>query len=82
MTDQNQRVAVVTGSSRGIGRAIALQLARDGNEIVLHARAENADIVAVAQAIRELGRQAVIVTAELSTEANQNRFAEEAPPSP
>jgi 3-oxoacyl-[acyl-carrier protein] reductase len=47
---------LVTGSSRGIGRAIALRLARDGYDIVLHCRSRMDEAQAVASQIRELGR--------------------------
>jgi 3-oxoacyl-[acyl-carrier protein] reductase len=46
----------VTGSSRGIGRAIALRLARDGFDIILHYRSGQAAAEAVAQEIGALGR--------------------------
>jgi 3-oxoacyl-[acyl-carrier protein] reductase len=52
---------LVTGSSRGIGRAIALRLARDGHDVVIHCRSRRDEAEAVAQAARDLGRQARVL---------------------
>lgn len=52
---------LVTGSSRGIGRAIALRLARDGFDIILHCRHRHEAAEAVAEQIRALGRSARIL---------------------
>lgn len=52
---------LVTGSSRGIGRAIALRLARDGFDIVLHCRHRRDAVESVAADIRQLGRQVRIL---------------------
>ncbi|MGK9065908.1 3-oxoacyl-ACP reductase FabG [Stutzerimonas chloritidismutans] len=52
---------LVTGSSRGIGRAIALRLARNGHDIVLHCRARRDEAEAVQAQIQSLGQQARVL---------------------
>ena len=49
---------LVTGSSRGIGRAIALRLAREGHDVVVHCRTQLEQAQAVAREIEALGAQA------------------------
>lgn len=52
---------LVTGSSRGIGRAIALRLARDGHDVVVHCRNGRAEADEVAQQIQAMGRGARVL---------------------
>jgi 3-oxoacyl-[acyl-carrier protein] reductase len=52
-----KKSVLITGSSRGIGKAIALRLASDGHDIVLHCRSRREEADAVAQAIAAIGRQ-------------------------
>lgn len=58
------KIAIVTGASRGIGRAIALRLAQDGATLVLAARTE-ADLGKVASEIKSGGSNATAFAADL-----------------
>jgi 3-oxoacyl-[acyl-carrier protein] reductase len=66
------QAAVVTGSASGIGRAIALELARAGADVLVHARANREGAAEVAAEIRALGREARVVLADLSDVAGQD----------
>ena len=56
-----RKSVLVTGSSRGIGKAIALHLARDDYDIVLHCRSRREEADNVARSIVALGRQARVL---------------------
>ncbi len=71
------RVAIVTGSARGIGRAIALKLAGVGANIVVNDIAAAADsLEKTAEEIRTLGRQSLAVTADVSSPDDVARLVE------
>lgn len=75
--NRSARFALVTGSSRGFGRAIAHRLAKDGFNVVVHCRKAMDRAEAVAEEIRALGRQAVAVAADLeSADEIQRLFSE------
>lgn len=59
------QIAIVTGSSQGIGKAIALAFAREGSQVVLVARTES-QILATAQEIQQLGRRALPLKMDVS----------------
>jgi 3-oxoacyl-[acyl-carrier protein] reductase len=63
------QVALVTGASRGIGRAIALLLAEAGADVVVNYRERAEAAQAVVQAIGALGRRALAVRADVSVGA-------------
>lgn len=76
MKNQN-KVALVTGASRGIGRAIALALAREGADVALNCSTSVKAAGKVSQEIRKLGRRAVVVQADVSDKAAVERIVRE-----
>jgi len=70
------RVAFVTGSSRGIGKAIALELATWGADVAVHAL-KNADLAEqVAVDIRGMGRKSIAVLADVSNKVAMSQCAD------
>lgn len=82
MTDMQQlplagKIALVTGSGQGIGRATALRLAREGADIVVNYRSNAESAEATKTAIEELGRRCITIRANVSLEEEVSRlFAE------
>src|SRR3954469_25449076 len=70
MNDMNERQTVlVTGSSRGIGRAIVLAAAREGYDVVVHCRTGLDAAAAVAQEARDLGAAARVLAFDVADRA-------------
>jgi len=71
------QVAVVTGAGRGIGRAIALELARQGADIVI-AEMDQAGAKRVAEEVGALGRRAVAVATDVTSRADLRAMVDRA----
>jgi 3-oxoacyl-[acyl-carrier protein] reductase len=77
MKDLKNRVALITGGSRGIGAAVAIALARSGADVAVNYR-ERADAAkAVCAEIGGLARKAIAVQADVSVAADVKRMIEE-----
>lgn len=72
------RTAVVTGSSSGIGRAIALELARAGAYVLVHARRSEQAAKAVADELRKLGVESTVLLADLADPQAAGQLVERA----
>ena len=70
------KVAIVTGASRGIGEAIALALGREGAHIVATARTTKA-LESLVNRLEEMGVKALAVTADVSVDADLQRIVDE-----
>ncbi|KAG1789039.1 uncharacterized protein HD556DRAFT_1447311 [Suillus plorans] len=72
-------IALITGSAQGIGRGIALRLARDGFNVALNDLPnKDAELEAVATEIESLGRQACIVPADVTVDKQVKEMVDEA----
>ncbi len=76
--DLTNRVAIVTGSGRGIGKAIALKLAEVGATVVVNDVGEPAGLASVADEIRALNRTGLAIPADVSVAADVDRMVETA----
>jgi len=75
--DLSNRVAIVTGSGRGIGRAIALKLAEVGASVVINDIGEAPPVNSVVEEIKAMGRESLAILADVSSSSDVNRLVEE-----
>ena len=69
------KVAVVTGSSRGIGRAIALEFAKEGADVVVNYLRSEGKAGEVVRQIEAMGRRSIAVRADVSKYDEVERMA-------
>src|SRR3989337_1076892 len=62
------KVAIITGGDSGIGRAVAVQFAKEGAEVAIAYLDEKADAEETAEAIRKYGKDALLIMADVSKE--------------
>lgn len=74
MTGDGAKVALVTGSSRGIGRAINERLARDGYSVVVHYRRDEQGAAEAADALQALGAEHFVARADLGSAEDINEL--------
>jgi 3-oxoacyl-[acyl-carrier protein] reductase len=66
MVESMAERVLVTGSGKGIGRAIALQLAKDGFDLAIHCRSDKASAEQVVEEVKALGQQASLLVFDVS----------------
>jgi len=78
MMVSHRKIALVTGAARGIGRAIALDLASEGADIVVNYRSRQDAAENVAQEIRDMGRRALVIKADVADEGQVKSMVDRA----
>jgi 3-oxoacyl-[acyl-carrier protein] reductase len=71
-----ERVALVTGASRGIGRAIAIDLAKEGANVIVNYQSRSDAAEEVVKLIKEMGREAISIKADVANEYEVKSMAE------
>src|ERR1700682_4723003 len=72
------RVALVTGSAQRVGRAVALRLAEEGADVIIHHRSSALDAQSAVAEIEKLGRRGTAIAADLTSVTDIKRLLDEA----
>jgi len=75
---ENRKTALITGSGRNIGHAIALKLAGDGFNIVINGSSDRAACEAVAEEVRAIGTDALVAMTDIGKSEDVTRMVNEA----
>ncbi|HEY9046826.1 MAG TPA: SDR family oxidoreductase [Ohtaekwangia sp.] len=73
----NGKVAIITGGDSGIGRAVAIQFAKEGADVTIAYLDEHEDAKETADAIRKYGKEALLIPADVSQEVNCQNIVEQ-----
>jgi 3-oxoacyl-[acyl-carrier protein] reductase len=76
--DLSGRVALVTGSGRGIGQAIAVKLAEVGANVIINDIGDVSTVESVVEEIRSMNRESTAIMADVSSSSDVDRMIEEA----
>jgi 3-oxoacyl-[acyl-carrier protein] reductase len=76
--DAIKRVALVTGASRGIGRAIAIDLAKEGANIIVNYRSSHDAAEEVVKMIKEMGREVISIKADVANDREVKSMVDQA----
>lgn len=71
------KIAIITGSSRGIGRAVALAFAKEGAKVVVNYSSSEKAAMEVVEKIKEMGSDAIAVKADVSKKEEAERLINE-----
>ena len=77
MARLENKVALVTGASRGIGRGCALEMARVGADVAINYRSHEDEAMAVAEKVEQMGRRALVVQADVGDRVEIERMMDQ-----